>query len=72
VICEKSKFGVKEFALLSFEHLIFVKKSSWHLLLLEVKPFRWLGVVLGLPRLWSAMGKCVKVRFAYPRKEAIA
>jgi hypothetical protein len=32
--------------------LSFVKQSSWHLLLLEVKPARWLGVALELSRLW--------------------
>jgi hypothetical protein len=37
-----------------FEYLSFVKQSSWYLLLLKVKPPRWLGVALDLPRLWWA------------------
>jgi hypothetical protein len=47
-----------------------MKQSSWHLLLLEVKAHRWLGVALELPRLWSTMEKFVKVRFTSERKEA--
>jgi hypothetical protein len=46
-----------------------VKQFSRHLLLLEVKPPRWLGIALELPRLWSAMGKFVKVRFTSEGKE---
>jgi hypothetical protein len=52
--------------------LSFVKKYSWHLLLLEVKHPRWLGVALELPRLWGIVEKSVKVRFASARKEARA
>jgi hypothetical protein len=55
-----------------FEHLSFVKQTSWHLLLLEVKPPRRLGVALELPRLWWVMGKFVKVRFASARKGSSA
>jgi hypothetical protein len=46
-----------------------MKQYSWHLLLLEVKAHRWLGVALELPRLWSTMEKFVKVRFTSERKE---
>jgi hypothetical protein len=49
-----------------------VKQSSWYLLLLEVKPPRWLGITLELPRLWLAVGKFLKVRFFSERKEARA
>jgi uncharacterized protein YndB with AHSA1/START domain len=49
-----------------------VKQSLWHLLLLEVKPPRRLEVTLELPRLWLAVGKFVKVRFTFERKEARA
>jgi hypothetical protein len=52
--------------------LSFVKQSLWHLLLLEVKPPRWLGIAIELARLWWAIGKFVKVRFASKRKEARA
>jgi hypothetical protein len=48
----------------------FVKQSSLHLLLLEVKLPRRLGIALELPRLWRAVEKFVKVRFASARKEA--
>jgi hypothetical protein len=47
-----------------------VKQSLWHLLLLEVKPPRWLGVALELPRLGLAVGMFVNVRFTSERKEA--
>jgi hypothetical protein len=43
---------LSEILFVSIEHLSFVKQSSWHLLLLEVKPPRWLGIALDLPRLW--------------------
>jgi hypothetical protein len=43
-----------------------------HLLLLEVKPPRYLGIALELPRLWRAVGKFVKVYFASARKEVRA
>jgi hypothetical protein len=59
-------------SLWTLEHLSFVKQSLWHLLLLEVKPPRWLGVALELPRLWWAVGKFVNVRFTSERKEARA
>jgi hypothetical protein len=39
---------------------------------LEVKPPRRLGIAVELPRLWRAMKKFVKVRFASTRKEARA
>jgi hypothetical protein len=55
-----------------FEHFSFVNQSSWHLLLLEVKSPRWLGIALELPRLWWTMGMCVNVCFAFTRKEASA
>jgi hypothetical protein len=55
-----------------FEHLSFAKQSLCHLLLLEMKPPRWLGIALELSRLRWAMGKFVKVRFASVRKEARA
>jgi hypothetical protein len=64
--------GLRESSLWAIEHLIFVKQSLWHLLLLEVKPPRWLGVALELTRLWWAVGKFVKVRFASAREEARA
>jgi hypothetical protein len=70
VIHEKSKFGLRESSLWAFEHLNVMKESSWHLLLLEVKPPRWLGIELELPRLWWAVGKFVKVGFASATKEA--
>jgi hypothetical protein len=56
VICEKSDFGLRESSLWSFEHLSFVKQSLWHLLLMEVKPPRRLGVALEFSRLWWAGG----------------
>jgi hypothetical protein len=59
-------------SLWALEHLSFVKQSSWYLLLLEVKPPRWLGVALELPRLWWAVRKFVKARFTFERKEARA
>jgi hypothetical protein len=59
-------------SLWALEHLSFVKQFLWHLLPLEVKPPRRLGVGLELPRLWWAVEKFVKVRFASERKEARA
>jgi hypothetical protein len=59
-------------SLWALEHLSFMKQSLWHLLLLEVKPPRWLGIALELSRLWWAVGKFVKVCFASERKEAKA
>jgi hypothetical protein len=44
--------GLSENLIVSLEHFSFVKQSSWHLLLLEVKPPRRLGVALELTRLW--------------------
>jgi hypothetical protein len=44
VICEKSKFGLRESSLSALEH------SLCYLLPLEVKPPRWLGVTIELPR----------------------
>jgi hypothetical protein len=70
VICEKSKFGLIESSLWAFEHLSFMKQSLWHLLLLEVKPPRRLGIALELSRLWWVVGKFVKVCFSSARKEA--
>jgi hypothetical protein len=64
--------GLRESSLWALEHLSFVKQSLWHLLLLEVKPPRWLGVTLELPRLWWAVEKFVKVYFSSERKEARA
>jgi hypothetical protein len=52
--------------------LICVKQFLWHLLLLEVKPPRWLGIALEVPRLWGAMEKFVKVRFTSAKKDARA
>jgi hypothetical protein len=43
-----------------------------HWLLLKVKPPRWLDISLEFLRLWWAVGKFVKVRFASARKEARA
>jgi hypothetical protein len=54
------------------EHLSFMKQSLWHLLLLEVKPPRWLGIVLELSRLWWAVEKFVNVYFTSARKEVRA
>jgi hypothetical protein len=70
VIYEKFKIKVEWDPLC--EHLIFVKQSSWHLLLLEVKPPRWLGVALQFSSLWWAVGKFVKVRVTFKRKEVRA
>jgi hypothetical protein len=49
-----------------------VKQSLCHLLLLEVKPPRRLEVALELRNMWRVLGKFVKVRFTYERKEARA
>jgi hypothetical protein len=49
-----------------------MKQSLWHLLLLEVKPPRWLGIALKLSSVWSVLGKFVKDRFDSKRKEARA
>jgi hypothetical protein len=59
-------------SLCALEHLRFVKQSSWHLLLLLVKPSRRLGITLELPRLWEAVVKFMKIRLASTRKEARA
>jgi hypothetical protein len=59
-------------SLWALEHLRFVKQSSCHFLLVEVKPPRWLGVALELPRLWWDVGKFVEVRLASERKEVRA
>jgi hypothetical protein len=67
----QAKVSVR-FSLWALEHLSFVKQSSCHLLLFEVKPSRQLGVTLELPRLWWAVGKFMKARFASERKEARA
>jgi hypothetical protein len=64
--------GLRESSLWALEHLSFVKQSLWHLLLLEVKPPRQLGVTLELPRLWWVMRKFMKVRFASEMKETRA
>jgi hypothetical protein len=64
--------GLRESPLWALEHLIFVKQSLWRLLLMEVKPPRWLGIALELPSVWWVLGKFVKVRFASERKEAMA
>jgi hypothetical protein len=40
------------------------------LLLLEVKPPRWLDVALELSRLWQAVKKFVNIHFTFVRKEA--
>jgi hypothetical protein len=61
--------GLRESSLWALEHLSFMKQYMWHLLLLEVKPPRWLGIALELPRLWWAVGKFVKVRFVFEKKE---
>jgi hypothetical protein len=42
------------------------------LLLLEVKPPRWLGITLELPTVWWVLEKYVKVRFASGKKESRA
>jgi hypothetical protein len=65
MICEKSKLGLSE--------ILFVSTwALWHLLLLEVKPSRWLGIALELPRLWWTMEKFLKDCFSSARKEARA
>jgi hypothetical protein len=56
----------------ALEYLSFVKQSLWHLLLLEVKPPRRLGVALELPRLWWVVEKFVNIRFASKKKEGKA
>jgi hypothetical protein len=61
--------GLRESALCAPEHLTFVKQSLWHLLLLEVKPPRWLGVALELSSVWWVLRKFVKIHFAIERKE---
>jgi hypothetical protein len=70
VIYEKFKFGFRESSLWAFEHLSFVKQFLWHLLLLEMKPPKRLGIALEFPRLWWSVEKFVNVYFASVRKEA--
>jgi hypothetical protein len=75
VLCDLWEIQAKSWvrsSLSALEHLSFVKQSLWHLLLLEVKPPRWLGVALEHPRLWWAVEKFVKICFTSKRKEAWA
>jgi hypothetical protein len=55
---------------LSLEHFGLRQAFMKHLLLLEVKPPRWLGVALELPSVWQVLRKFVKVDFTSERKEA--
>jgi hypothetical protein len=81
-LCEIQVLGarflgwVKRFVLwtliLSLEHFELRQALVKHLLLLEVKPPRWLGVALELPSMWWVLGKFVKVRFTSERKEVRA
>jgi hypothetical protein len=64
--------GLRESSLWALDHLIFVKQSLWHLLLLEVKPPKWLGVALELSSVWWVLVKFVKVCFVSKRKEVRA
>jgi hypothetical protein len=64
--------GLRESSLWALEHLSFVNQYLWHLLLLEVKPSRWLDVALDLPSVLWVLRKFVNVRFASERKEARA
>jgi hypothetical protein len=54
----------------SVEHFWLCEASVKHLLLLEVKPPKWLGIALELPSVWFVLGKFVKVGFVSERKEA--
>jgi hypothetical protein len=63
---------LRESSLWVLEHLSFVKQSLWHLLHLEVKLPRRLGIVLELPIVWWVLGKYVKICFTSERKEARA
>jgi hypothetical protein len=56
--------------ILSLEHFGLHQALMKHLLLLEVKPPRRLGVTLKLPSVWWVLEKFVKVGFASRRKEA--
>jgi hypothetical protein len=64
--------GLIESSLWALEHLSFMKQYLRHLLFLEVKPPRRLGITLELPRLWWVMEIFVKIRFTSERKEARA
>jgi hypothetical protein len=57
--------------ILNLEHFGLRQALMKHLLLLEVKPPRWLGVALELPSVWWVLGMFVKVGFTSGRKEAI-
>jgi hypothetical protein len=56
--------------ILRLEHFGLRQALMKHLLLLEVKPPRRLGVALELPSVWWVLEKFVKVGFASGRKEA--
>jgi hypothetical protein len=55
--------------ILSLEHFGLRQALVKHLLLLEVKPPRRLGVTLELSSVWWVLKKFVKVGFASERKE---
>jgi hypothetical protein len=57
-------------SILSLEHFGLHQALMKHLLLLEVKLPRQLGIVLDLPSLWWVLGNFVKVCFTFKRKEA--
>jgi hypothetical protein len=81
-LCEIQALGVRFLSwverfvlwalILSLEHFELRQALVKHLLLLEVKPPRWLGVALELQSIWWVLGKFVKVHFASGRKEARA
>jgi hypothetical protein len=58
--------------ILSLEHFELRQTLVKHLLLLEVKPPRRLGVALELPSVWWVLEKFVNVRFTTGRKEVRA
>jgi hypothetical protein len=56
--------------ILILEHFGLRQTLMKHLLLLEVKPSRRLGIALELPSVWWVLGKFVKVGFTSDWKEA--
>jgi hypothetical protein len=61
---------VREHLSSSLEHFRLYQALVKHLLLLEVKPPRWVGVALELPSMYWVLGKFLKTGFASERKEA--
>jgi Sec-independent protein secretion pathway component TatC len=56
--------------ILGLEHFGLHQALMKHLLLLEMKSARWLGVALELPSMWLVFGRFVKVGLVSKRKEA--